>query len=93
MDMNEVTVSLRKFPDWDSAKLTQEHLLPKQAPDDECIQLCTSHSAKGMEWEHVFVIDCVDGLFPNHHAKTDEKREEELRVFYVSITRHKKRPD
>jgi DNA helicase-2/ATP-dependent DNA helicase PcrA len=64
-----------------------------EAPDrdDERLVLSTIHSAKGLEWQCVFVIWVVDGKFPSMYSfVADEDLEEERRLFYVSVTRAKR---
>ncbi len=59
--------------------------------DDERLVLTTIHSAKGLEWQAVFVIWIVDGRFPSVYSFVDdEDLEEERRLFYVSVTRAKR---
>lgn len=59
--------------------------------DDERLVLSTIHSAKGLEWQCVFVIWVVDGKFPSMYSfVADEDLEEERRLFYVSVTRAKR---
>jgi DNA helicase-2/ATP-dependent DNA helicase PcrA len=59
--------------------------------DDERLVLSTIHSAKGLEWQCVFVIWIVDGRFPSVYSfSEDEELEEERRLFYVSVTRAKR---
>ena len=59
--------------------------------DDERLVLSTIHSAKGLEWQCVFVIWIVDGRFPSVYSfSEDEGLEEERRLFYVSVTRAKR---
>lgn len=53
--------------------------------------LSTIHSAKGLEWEAVFIINLVEGFFPSAHAVIREELEEERRLFYVAVTRAKSR--
>jgi DNA helicase-2/ATP-dependent DNA helicase PcrA len=48
--------------------------------------MSTVHSAKGLEWNNVFVIGCYDGVFPN---LKNEDLQEEIRLFYVAVTRAK----
>ena len=63
-----------------------------EAPDrdDERLVLSTIHSAKGLEWQCVFVIWLVDGRFPSSYAfLTEEELEEERRLLYVAVTRAK----
>ena len=58
--------------------------------DDERLVLSTIHSAKGLEWQCVFVIWIVDGRFPSVYSfVTEEDLEEERRLFYVAVTRAK----
>ncbi len=59
--------------------------------DDERLVLSTIHSAKGLEWQCVFVIWVVDGRFPSAYSfLTDDELEEERRLFYVAVTRAKR---
>lgn len=53
------------------------------------IMLSTMHGSKGLEWKHVFIIDCVQGVCPSPKADTAEELEEERRLFYVAMTRAK----
>ncbi|MDX1383313.1 MAG: ATP-dependent helicase [Thermoanaerobaculia bacterium] len=56
--------------------------------DDEWITVSTVHSAKGLEWDTVFVVNLVNGQFPIVAAAGDvEAFEEERRLFYVAVTR------
>ena len=64
-----------------------------EAPDrdDERLVLSTIHSAKGLEWQCVFVMWVVDGRFPSVYAFGEgEELEEERRLFYVAVTRAKR---
>ena len=57
-------------------------------PDQDRLVLSTIHSAKGLEWDTVFVIWALDGRFPSVHALDDpDELEEELRLMYVAATR------
>ncbi len=58
--------------------------------DDACVMM-TMHSAKGLEFPHVFLVGFEDGLFPGMRAIGErEEMEEERRLCYVAITRAKK---
>jgi DNA helicase-2/ATP-dependent DNA helicase PcrA len=56
--------------------------------DNDCLILSTAHSAKGKEWDAVFVIWAVDGWFPSARClNNEEETEEERRLMYVALTR------
>jgi DNA helicase II / ATP-dependent DNA helicase PcrA len=56
--------------------------------DNDCLILSTAHSAKGKEWDAVFVIWAVDGWFPSARClNSEEETEEERRLMYVALTR------
>jgi DNA helicase-2/ATP-dependent DNA helicase PcrA len=67
----------------------------KQHRDPHSVQLMTVHRAKGLEYEHVYILGAVDGGLPHDFAldsfrKGDEKPiEEERRLMYVAMTRAK----
>ncbi|MGD8764191.1 MAG: ATP-dependent helicase [Desulfobacteraceae bacterium] len=67
----------------------EDSLFDESAPEDRLI-LSTVHSAKGLEWQTVFVIWALDGRFPSIHSfYKEEELEEELRLMYVAATRAK----
>ncbi|MGD0898318.1 MAG: ATP-dependent helicase [Thermoguttaceae bacterium] len=58
--------------------------------DDDYLVLSTIHSAKGLEWDAVYVIHAADGNIPSDMAtKESDSVEEERRLFYVALTRAK----
>jgi DNA helicase II / ATP-dependent DNA helicase PcrA len=58
----------------------------------DAIQLMTVHSAKGLEFDAVFITGLEEGLFPHENSMSDhDGLEEERRLMYVAITRARKR--
>jgi DNA helicase-2/ATP-dependent DNA helicase PcrA len=56
--------------------------------DDDYLVLSTVHSAKGMEWDTVYVLNVVDGSFPSEFATArNDLIDEERRLLYVAMTR------
>ena len=56
--------------------------------DDDYLILSTIHSAKGLEWRSVFILNAVDGCIPSDLATgSSEEIEEERRLLYVAMTR------
>jgi DNA helicase-2/ATP-dependent DNA helicase PcrA len=51
------------------------------------VTLMTVHSAKGLEFPVVYVVNLADDIFPHHRALAEGAEEEERRLFYVAITR------
>lgn len=63
--------------------------------EQEGVRLMTVHASKGLEFDYVFIVGLEDGLFPSQNfgqkKKSPEEEEEERRLFYVAITRAKKK--
>ena len=59
-------------------------------PDQDYVLLMTLHSAKGLEFERVYILDVNEGCMPYQKAVLDPEIEEERRMFYVGMTRAKK---
>jgi DNA helicase-2/ATP-dependent DNA helicase PcrA len=95
-DLDQLQVIAAGYPNR-SAFLAAIALEPPQGTQDlaggstdeqDALILSTAHSAKGKEWDAVFVIWAVDGWFPMARALNDEDElEEERRLMYVAMTR------
>ena len=60
--------------------------------DEDPLVLSTIHSAKGLEWNTVFIVQCLDGIIPSGYAVDDPNAlDEELRLLYVGCTRARER--
>lgn len=64
------------------------------AQDDDTekdeVRIMTIHTAKGLEFDTVFVCGLVEGQFPSRKLKNEDELEEERRLFYVAVTRARK---
>ncbi|GAA2915008.1 ATP-dependent DNA helicase UvrD2 [Streptomyces mexicanus] len=63
----------------------------QHAPTVQGVTLASLHSAKGLEWDVVFLVGVAEGMIPISYARTDEQIEEERRLLYVGVTRARER--
>lgn len=68
-----------------------ENLNVKNQNESNAVKLMTIHSSKGLEFNNVFIIGMEEGQIPKIINGSEEKIEEERRLFYVALTRSKKR--
>lgn len=96
-ELEERSKNFKSYDEWEIhiAKYTQE-LEEQQAKArkikgerENKVQLMTIHSAKGLEFEDVFVIRANEGEIPHQKAEKKDEIEEERRLFYVALTRAK----
>jgi DNA helicase-2/ATP-dependent DNA helicase PcrA len=65
----------------------EQRAASQHAPTVQGVTLASLHSAKGLEWDAVFLVGLADQTIPIQHATTPEQLEEERRLLYVGITR------
>ena len=64
--------------------------LEKKEKDKNKVNLTTIHSAKGLEWKHVYLAGCNETILPSYRGKLSKiKKDDELRLFYVAVSRAK----
>ncbi|MGV9887479.1 ATP-dependent DNA helicase UvrD2 [Streptomyces sp. NPDC003395] len=68
-----------------------ERAQAQHAPTVQGVTLASLHSAKGLEWDAVFLVGVAEGMMPITYARTDEQIEEERRLLYVGVTRARER--
>jgi DNA helicase-2/ATP-dependent DNA helicase PcrA len=78
--------TLREFVDELHERSAVQH-----EPTMSAVTLATLHSAKGLEWDTVYLIGLSDGYVPITYARTEQAVDEERRLLYVGITRARRR--
>jgi DNA helicase-2/ATP-dependent DNA helicase PcrA len=73
-----------------SAEL-DERKRSQHEPIKAAVTLSTIHAAKGLEWSQVFIVGTTEGYLPIGYATTPAEVAEEKRLFYVAVTRAKKK--
>ena len=69
----------------------EEQKKEAQRSDSGCVTLATLHSSKGLEFTEVFLINVNEGMIPYQRAALEAEIEEERRLFYVGMTRAKRK--
>lgn len=93
--LNALMALAEEAPEGTTLKDFVSDLLERQAgqhePNRSAVTLATLHSAKGLEWESVYLVGLSEGLVPISYASSREAIEEERRLLYVGVTRAKSR--
>ena len=93
--LEEITAMSEGYPDLDAffrfvTEFNRRALERRKPEEEKGIRFMTYHSAKGLEFDEVFLPDCIEGIIPDGRAKKPEEIEEERRSFYVALTRARK---
>lgn len=94
-DLENSAAEYNTFNDWfvhmDEYKDELIEARKKSNENDKGVRLMTFHSSKGLEFDIVYIIDVNEGSVPYKKAKGVDEIEEERRMFYVAMTRARKR--
>ncbi len=93
-EIQESARDFKSYEEWFTSMEDYKEELKKQAIEHkelkkEGVMLATMHSAKGLEFEAVFIVDANEGITPHKKAVLAADLEEERRLFYVAMTRAK----
>ncbi len=94
-ELMESARECKTYADWqkyieDYTNNLKESYSPQKRNDDAVV-LTTMHGSKGLEYDTVYIIDANEGITPHKKAVFDSEIEEERRMFYVAMTRARKR--
>ena len=94
-DLENSAAEYNNFNDWfvhmDEYKDELIEARKKSNENDKGVRLMTFHSSKGLEFDIVYIIDVNEGSVPYKKAKGVDEIEEERRMFYVAMTRARKK--
>ena len=93
-EIQERAKEFRTIPEWFEHVENYKEMLKSQMKNqwgDEGVALLTMHGAKGLEFDTVYVMAANEGAIPYKKAKIDDEIEEERRLFYVAMTRAKRK--
>ena len=91
-ELQEMAKQYKSFDDWfegieEYRAAFEEHMKMNTKEKQKGITVTTMHSAKGLEFDIVYLLEANEGLTPYKKATTPEEMEEERRMFYVAMTR------
>ena len=93
--LQESAAGFKTYEHWFTHMEEYKEQLKKQAAgrdeQRQGVSLMTMHSAKGLEFRVVYILDANEGVTPHHKAVLDPDVEEERRMFYVAMTRARER--
>ncbi|MDO9533902.1 MAG: ATP-dependent helicase [Bacillota bacterium] len=95
--LESIAAQEKTLPDFANRLVYLDKLIKNSSKNKNtnAVTLSTIHSAKGLEWEQVYLVDLVEGIIPDRQAVESQgtnpaRLEEERRLFYVGMTRAKR---
>lgn len=85
----EISKGYKKIDTFLDDLLLDNTKIDEKDRSSEHIVISTVHSVKGLEFKHVIILDCLDGIFPSTVEEETQEDNDELRCFYVAVTRAK----
>lgn len=92
-ELEDSTLGFEEMTSWETFLKNMSQQIKEQPHKDmlkDAITLSTMHGAKGLEFDHVFIINVIEGNIPHHKSVHKTDLEEERRLLYVAMTRAKK---
>lgn len=92
-EIHRTTIGYRTMDEWFAYIEAYGEMIKEEGKkkDEIGVKLLTMHGSKGLEYDTVFLPDVNAKTIPNRKARTDLQQEEERRIFYVAMTRAKRR--
>ena len=85
----DISEKYTKIDDFLDDLLLDNTKVDEKVDKDQRIIVSTVHSVKGLEFKNVIILDCLNDIFPSHCDEGSKEDNEELRCFYVAVTRAK----
>lgn len=89
-ELIELSIHYESIEDLSANITLDSEMASKNEEEEDCVQLLTMHSSKGLEWNIVIVAGATEGTIPSYRATTTADIEEERRLMYVALSRAKK---
>jgi DNA helicase-2/ATP-dependent DNA helicase PcrA len=94
-ELMEISKEFESIDKWNvhiqKLKEDMENKKKKEEKNIPSVTMATFHGAKGLEFDNVFIIDANEGITPHNKSIKEEDIEEERRMFYVAMTRARKK--
>lgn len=95
-EVRESAKNYRSYEEWFAymeqyKRELEEQFRRRSDGDTDAVQILTMHESKGLEYDEVYIPDANEGVVPHNKAVLDADVEEERRMFYVAMTRARKK--